>query len=93
MEAAEVASGVEKAKKERAKIASQQKEVSVPEELSRLRKAVEDAKRKGKNTSNQEIKAKAIADRVKAYKGKISAKDAEGLAREIAAIKAEIEKL
>ena len=90
---AEVIEGIKKAKIEREKyvLKNPEKSLSLNEELSGLKKALEEKKKLGKKTSNVELKIKSLEDRLRPFKGKIPEKDSAGIKREIDSIKKEIE--
>ena len=90
-----VVAGVRKAKSSRASYIKKnpQKIISVSEELSELKKQVEERKREGVDTSKVEIRLRALMNRVKPFKGKISAGDVKALRAEIKMIGAELGKL
>jgi len=90
---ADVVEGIKKAKEEREKyiLKNPEKNLSLNEEISKLKRALEEKKKMGKGTSNTELKLKNLEDRLKPFKGKIPEKDAVGLKSEMDLIKKEIE--
>jgi len=90
-----VTQGIQRAKIERARYIKKnpQKVVSFDEEVSALKKRVEEQKKKGRDTAAIEMKITALVDRLKPFKGKITAKDAEGVTFEVDGLKSQLDEM
>ncbi len=95
IEREEVMEGISRSEKEREKYMRENpaRQVSFREELLNLKNKVEEKKRRGKNTAIIESKIVNFQERLKPFKDRINAKDAEGIKQELESLKAEIEKL
>ena len=91
----EVTEGISRAEKERERYIRENppKEISFEEELSNLRKNVEEKRKRGKNTANLESKIADFQNRLKPFKGRINIRDAEGIKQELNSLKKELERL
>jgi hypothetical protein len=91
----EVIAGIKKAKEERVKyIKKNPSEVlSIGQEISDMKKKIEELKKKGKKTSDLEIKLHSLEERVKPFKGKVPARDAQGISAELNELKKEVSKI
>jgi len=88
-------SGIKEARAKRASYIKKnpQKIVSINEELSELKKQIDEKKRSGVDTSRVEIDLQVLEDRVKPFKGKIPAGDADVLRLEAQRIEGELSEL
>jgi hypothetical protein len=86
---AEVTEGIEKAARERQKYLEEhpQAKLTLAEELSNLRKGIEEKRKTGKNTTDLESKLNDFQNRLKGFKGTVSVKDAEGIMTELNSLK------
>lgn len=92
----EVSEGIEKAKEEREKFIKNnpQEEFSLDNEIRKLKDFIEEKKRKGINTSENENQLNDLQNRLKPFKGKkLSPGDIEGIKSELKSIYNEINKL
>ena len=85
----EVTEGIEKAAREREKYLKEhpEKKLSLAEELSKLRKGIEEKRKSGKNTTDLESKLNDFQNRLKTFTGKVSVKDAQGIMLELNSLK------
>ncbi|MFH0808261.1 MAG: Ig-like domain-containing protein [archaeon] len=90
-----VMTGIQKAKEERANYIKKnpQEIVSINEELLELKKEIEGKKKEGIDTSKIEIEFHVLEDRVKPFKGKVPAGDADVLRLDVERIRAELDEL
>jgi len=91
----EITEGISKAEKERERYIKENppQRISFAEEISNLRKNLEEKKRRGKNTVILESKIADFLNRLKPFKGMVSARDAEGIKQELSSLKKEVEGL
>ena len=89
-----VLKGIDLAKKERAKYLKEnpEKEVSATQLISDVKKALEEKKRKGKDTSKLDLKLEDLQKRFKEG-GKLNKNDIKGMESEIADVRKEVEGL
>lgn len=85
----EVIEGISKAEKEREKYLKEnpQKKLTLAEELSNVKKGIEEKRKEGKNTTDIESKLNDFQNRLKGFKGTVSQKDAEGIMQELNSLK------
>jgi len=90
-----VKEGIVEAKKERAKYIKKnpEKEVSLAEEINKIKSKIEEKKKGGKVTSQVENKLQAIQERLKPFKGKVSEADARGIIEELKTLGKETEEI
>jgi len=95
IEREEVMEGISRSEKERERYMRENpvREVSFREELWNLKREVEEKKKKGKNTAILESKIIDFQNRLRPFKDKINARDAEGIKQELDYLKKELERL
>ena len=88
----DISEGVAKAKLEREKFVKKnpEKSLSFDGEILKMKKALEDKKKLGKQTTQAEAKLKDLQTKLKPFKGKIKKEDAQGISMEIKNLMKEI---
>jgi hypothetical protein len=89
----DISQALKKAKEEREKYIKKnpQEQISLKEEISAIKKIVEEKKKKGKKTNAVEVKIAAIEEKLKPFKGQVNANDAKGIKEELSKLKKEAE--